>query len=101
MKTKILLLALLLSGCDMTATPFTPPSTNDIEQCQILVTNKTQYTAETIIANDVDNQSESNRGWVFVDHIKPAHRGDINFRCNLEKNRVEVWAPGAAMWNEL
>ena len=37
--------------------------------------NKTQYTAETIIANNVENQSESNRGWVFVDHIKPAQRG--------------------------
>ncbi|GAA06772.1 MULTISPECIES: hypothetical protein [Photobacterium] len=101
MKTKILLLTLLLTGCDMAETPFTPPSSNDVEQCQILVSSKTQYTADTLTVNNTENQDEANRGWVFIDHIKPAQRGNINFRCNLEKNKVEVWAPGAAMWNEL
>lgn len=101
MKTHIFVAAavLLLSGCDITTETRQPPTANDIEMCQQRIAVKTNYAITAMSDNSLDNKSQDNRNWVYVNYQKNNNRGYLKFRCN--ENYVEVWASGAAMWTSL
>ncbi|PSU77467.1 hypothetical protein [Photobacterium phosphoreum] len=90
---------LLLSGCDITTETRQPPTANDIEMCQQRIAVKTNYAIIAMSDNSLDNKSQDNRNWVYVNYQKNNNRGYLKFRCN--ENYVEVWASGAAMWTSL
>lgn len=101
MKTKALLLALLITGCDITDNTVSLPTEQAVAQCKTAVADKTKYEAAELVSNTIENRSEENNGLVFVDYVKPNNSGNIKFRCDLETQKVELWAQGAAMWTEL
>lgn len=90
---------LLLFGCDITTETRQPPTANDIEMCQQRIAVKTNYAITAMSDNSLDNKSQDNRNWVYVNYQKNNNRGYLKFRCN--ENYVEVWASGAAMWTSL
>ncbi|MCD9461970.1 hypothetical protein CJF25_03005 [Photobacterium phosphoreum] len=90
---------LLLSGCDITTETRQPPTANDIEMCQQRIAVKTNYAITAMSDNSLDNKSQDNHNWVYVNYQKNNNRGYLKFRCN--ENYVEVWASGAAMWTSL